>query len=76
MRLYAWLGASLDAVKAGPYAQWVQTYADPGFEETAASLERLLDDQADDTSAVRTAYRRAMRLELEFFEASFVPVAE
>lgn len=76
MRLYAWLGASLDAVKAGPYAQWVQTYADPGFEETAASLERLLDDQADDTSAVRTAYRRAMRLELEFFEASFAPVAE
>ena len=75
MRLYAWLGASLDAVKAGPYAQWVQTYADPGFEETAASLERLLDDQADDTSAVRTAYRRAMRLELEFFEASFAPVA-
>jgi thiaminase/transcriptional activator TenA len=54
----------------------VQTYADPGFEETAASLERLLDDQADDTSAVRTAYRRAMRLELEFFEASFAPVAE
>jgi thiaminase/transcriptional activator TenA len=76
MRLYAWLGASLDVVKAGPYAQWVQTYADPGFEETAASLERLLDDQADDTSAVRTAYRRAMRLELEFFEASFAPVAE
>jgi thiaminase/transcriptional activator TenA len=76
MRLYAWLGASLDAVKAGPYAQWVQTYADPGFEETAASLERLLDDQADDTSAVRTAYRRAMRLELEFFEASLAPVAE
>jgi thiaminase/transcriptional activator TenA len=31
----------------------------------------LLDEQADDTPAVRTAYRRAMRLELAFFEAAF-----
>lgn len=73
MRLYAFLGASLDADTAGPYAQWVQTYADPGFEETAYSLERLLDVQAGDTPAVRTAYRRAMRLELAFFEAAFHP---
>ena len=71
MRLYAWLGSSLHADNAGPYAQWVQTYADPEFEATAASLEQLLDEQADDTAAVRTAYRRAMRLELEFFEAAF-----
>lgn len=73
MRLYAFLGASLDADTAGPYAQWVQTYADPGFEETAYSLERLLDVQAGDTPAVRTAYRRAMRLELAFFEAALHP---
>ena len=71
MRLYAWLGSSLDAGRAGPYAQWVQTYADPEFEATAATLERLLDEQADDTAAVRTAYRRAMQLELAFFEASW-----
>ncbi|WP_123024991.1 thiaminase II/PqqC family protein [Mycolicibacterium stellerae] len=71
MRLYAWVGSSLDADIAGPYAQWVATYADPEFEATAAALERLLDDQADDTAAARTAYRRAMRLELEFFEAAF-----
>ena len=69
MRLYAWLGASLDAGAAGPYAQWVQTYADPEFEAIAVALERLLDAQAD-TQAVRTAYRRAMRLELAFFEAA------
>ena len=56
---------------AGPYAQWVQTYADPEFNATATSLERLLDEQADDTATVRTAYRRAMRLELEFFDAAF-----
>ena len=75
MRLYAWLGASLDADTAGAYAQWVQTYADPEFEGTACLLERLLDEQADDTPAVRTAYRRAMRLELAFFEAAFTPHA-
>ena len=71
MRLYAWLGASLDAGTAGPYAQWVQTYADPGFEEIARSLERLLDEQGGESPAVRSAYRRAMRLELAFFEAAF-----
>jgi thiaminase/transcriptional activator TenA len=67
MRLYAWLGASLDADTAGPYAQWVQTYSDPEFEATAVALERLLDEQAE-TPALRTAYRRAMRLELAFFD--------
>jgi thiaminase/transcriptional activator TenA len=70
MRLYAWLGASLDAGKAGQYAQWVQTYADPGFDEIACSLERLLDE-AGDIPGVRDAYRRAMRLELGFFQAAF-----
>jgi thiaminase/transcriptional activator TenA len=70
MRLYAWLGQSLDANRAGPYAPWVQTYADPEFEGIARVLEGLLDDQADDTSAVRGAYRRAMSLELAFFEAA------
>ena len=76
MRLYAWLGASLDADTAGPYAQWVQTYADPEFEATAAALERLLDEQADDAAAVRTAYRRAMQLELAFFDAAFTRNAD
>lgn len=70
MRLYAWLGQSLDADRAGQYAQWVQTYADPEFEGIARVLEGLLDDQADDTPAVRDAYRRAMQLELGFFEAA------
>ena len=73
MRLYAWLGAVLDACAAGPYAQWVQTYADPNFEVSATLLERLLDEQADDRPAVRAAYRRAMRLELAFFDAALPP---
>ena len=61
MRLYAWLGKSLDAGAAGQYAEWVQTYADPGFGALASQLEGLLDQHADDSPAVRTAYRRAMR---------------
>jgi thiaminase/transcriptional activator TenA len=70
MRLYAWLGSTLDESAAGQYAQWVQTYADPSFEQLASLLERLLDEQADESPAVRAAYRRAMRLELAFFDAA------
>ncbi|AEV72345.1 putative transcription activator [Mycolicibacterium rhodesiae NBB3] len=70
MRLYAYLGTSLNADAAGPYADWVQTYADPGFEALASSLEGLLDQHGDDGPAVEHAYRRAMRLEVEFFESA------
>jgi thiaminase (transcriptional activator TenA) len=40
MRLYAWLGTELLPVVASgsPYAEWVYTYADPGFQQLAASL--------------------------------------
>jgi len=67
MRLYAHLGQSLDARAAGPYGEWVRTYADPGFEALAATLEALLDRHAQDGPQVRRAYRRAMELELGFF---------
>lgn len=70
MRLYAFLGASLDASAAGPYAQWVETYADASFGALARRLEQLLDEYANDTPAIRTAYRRAMNLELAFFDAA------
>ncbi len=46
------------------------TYADPGFEDLAVTLERLLDRYADDSPAVRATYRRAMQLEVSFFEAA------
>lgn len=70
MRLYAHIGVTLDSETAGPYAQWVRTYADPGFDEVASLLERLLDQHARDIPSARTAYRRAMRLELAFFDAA------
>lgn len=71
MRLYAHLGQSLAAAEpTGPYAGWVTTYADPAFDELAVRLEALLDEHAADTRAVRAAYRRAMHLEVAFFEAA------
>jgi thiaminase (transcriptional activator TenA) len=74
MRLYAHLGAALDADAAGPYGEWVRTYADPAFEALARTLEDLLDRHADDGPAVAAAYRRAMDLELGFFSAALEAV--
>ncbi|MGY1741534.1 MULTISPECIES: TenA family protein [unclassified Blastococcus] len=71
MRLYAHLGQALAGRSAGPYAEWVTTYADPGFEALAATLEELLDRYAADTAPVARAYRRAMELEVGFFAAAW-----
>jgi thiaminase/transcriptional activator TenA len=71
MRLYAQLGQSLAGRSAGPYVEWVTAYADPAFEQLAATLEELLDRYAADTPAVAQAHRRAMELELAFFESAW-----
>jgi thiaminase/transcriptional activator TenA len=71
MRLYAFLGQELAKKDVAPaYADWVKTYADPGFEVLAVRLEGLLDQHAADTRAVRANYRRAMELEYGFFDAN------
>ena len=73
MRLYAFLGKSLAAEgvdKNNAYAEWIETYSAPDFEALATRLEGLLDRYATDTPVVRAAYRRAMNLELAFFEAN------
>ena len=73
MRLYAFLGQSLSDEgidESNVYAKWIQTYSAPDFEDLASTLEGLLDRYATDTPAVRTAYCRAMNLELAFFEAN------
>jgi thiaminase (transcriptional activator TenA) len=67
MRLYAFIGQSLPA--HGPYAEWVQTYAAAEFEALAQTLERLLDTYGDEANAAEP-YRRAMQLEVDFFEAN------
>ena len=73
MRLYAFLGQSLadkGVAEDNPYKEWAETYDAPDFENLASGLEALLDHYAEDTSAVHVAYRRAMSLELGFFEAA------
>ncbi len=72
MRLYAWLGRELQPVAApdGRYREWVETYADPGFQDLAMTLEDLLDRLGGNPSVVDKHYRTAMRLELAFFDAA------
>lgn len=73
MRLYAFLGKSLEDEgidESNAYAEWIETYSAPDFEDLASTLEGLLNRHATDTPTVRTAYRRAMNLELAFFEAN------
>lgn len=71
LRLYAALGQSFAGRATGPYAEWVHTYADPAFASLATRLESLLDRHAVDSAATRQAYRRAMHLEVAFFDAAF-----
>jgi thiaminase (transcriptional activator TenA) len=71
MRLYAFLGQSLIAAGIStdnPYTEWVQTYAASEFDALAQTLERMLDAYAGEEQA-RDPYRRAMQLELAFFDA-------
>ena len=73
MRLYSFLGRSLadeGVEKDNPYHEWVETYSGPEFDDLADGLEALLDRYADDAPAARDAYRRAMRLEVAFFDAA------
>jgi thiaminase/transcriptional activator TenA len=74
MRLYAYLGQQLAAsgvvTAENAYAEWVATYASSDFEALASTLESLLDRYASNSEGVRTAYRRAMELELAFFQAN------
>ena len=74
MRLYAFLGRSLAEERhdqANPYAEWIATYSDPEFDALSATLERLLDRYASDAPGTRSAYRRAMELEIAFFEGNY-----
>lgn len=71
MRLYAHLGTSLAARTDTGYVEWITTYADPEFERLAVRLEDLLDLHAPDPEAVRPTYRRAMELEISFFDAAY-----
>jgi thiaminase/transcriptional activator TenA len=73
MRLYAFLGQQLVAKldPESPYREWVETYSAPEVDALASRLEQLLDRYAGDPERLARLYRRAMELELAFFQAAW-----
>jgi len=72
MRLYAWIGKSLYKEDFDvKYKEWIITYSDANFEKLANSLENLIDTNKEkyDIYQAKYLYRRAMELELDFFNA-------
>lgn len=72
MRLYAFLGRTLAAEASSrmhDYSEWIATYGSDGFEHLARQLEALLDQHGTAQEKMARRYRRAMQLELGFFEA-------
>ena len=72
MRLYSWIGKSLlNKVLNNPYKEWIITYSDESFDNLAKSLENLIDSSKEeyDVNKANFLYKRAMELELEFFNA-------
>ena len=72
MRLYSWIGKSLykeDFDKK--YKEWIITYSDVSFENLANSLENLIETSKEsyDINQAKYLYKRAMELELDFFNA-------
>jgi len=73
MRLYAFLGQQL-APKLdpeSPYREWVETYSSPDVDALASRLEELLDRYGGEPERLAQLYRRAMELELAFFQAAW-----
>ena len=72
MRLYSWLGKKLlNMISDNPYKEWILTYSDESFDNLAKSLENLIDeyDESYNIDQVNFLYKRAMELELDFFNA-------
>ncbi len=72
-RLYAWLGQQLapGVDPTSPYREWVETYSSSEVDALAARLETLLDRYGGDKARVEALYRRAMELELAFFQGAW-----
>tara|TARA_Y100001968_G_C19223288_1_gene650806 strand:+ start:97 stop:723 length:627 start_codon:yes stop_codon:yes gene_type:complete len=72
MRLYSWIGKNLlNMISDNPYREWISTYSDESFDNLARSLENLIDEYKDsyDIKQVNFLYKRAMELELNFFNS-------
>ncbi len=73
MRLYAFLGQQLASKldPRSPYREWVETYSSPDLEALSGRLEELLDRYGGEPARLAELYRRAMELELAFFQAAW-----
>lgn len=76
LRLYSFLGERLlPSLHANsPYADWVRTYADPGFAALHRALAPRLDRAATEgitRDELARLHRRAMHLEHRFFAAAW-----
>jgi thiaminase/transcriptional activator TenA len=72
LRLYAYLGQTLNRQPhSDTYGDWIATYAAPEFDQLAATLESLFGTYSADVERERATYRRAMRLEFDFFDAAY-----
>ena len=72
MRLYSWLGKKLlNMISDNPYKEWILTYSDESFDNLATLLENLIDeyDESYDIDQINFLYKKAMELELDFFNA-------
>ena len=72
MKLYSWIGKRLSNKDFDNiYKEWIITYSDDGFEKLVKSLENLIDNYKGsyDKNQSKYLYKKAMELELDFFNA-------
>jgi thiaminase/transcriptional activator TenA len=71
--LYAYLGQELARVvnPASPYKKWVDTYSSVEVAQAAEKMETILNRYGRDDARTRDYYRRALELELKFFEQAY-----
>ena len=72
MRIYSWIGKNLsDMILNNPYKEWILTYSNESFDNLAKSLEKIIDNYQEpfDINQANNLYKKAMELELDFFNA-------
>jgi len=72
MRLYSWIGKRLSGVIINnPYKRWIVTYSDESFDNLAKTLEEIIDNYQEqyEFNNANNLYKKAMELELDFFNA-------
>ncbi len=72
MRLYSWIGKNLsNMIYNNPYKEWILNYSNKDFDNLAKSLEDIINkyNYSYDINQVNFLYKRAMELELDFFNA-------